>query len=694
MPTLYRRLLASLAVAGLAVLLLPLPASAAKAAKTGAAQEYRYTILFSGHVAGGMVTRVAADGGISTDYSYSENGRGPDYRETIRLGRDGLMERFAITGKSTFGALVDERYERKGAIGTWGGVVDRGSQPLSGPTLYVPIESTLEVAGLAQRALIRAPGLRLPSVPGGELRTRKVATATVTQGTQRRRVTLWATVGAGLEPFYLWMNADGERAFALIFPGYFQMVEKGWESQAAALEKQQAAAQNADLRAIAQRNRHALPQPLLIRNARVFDAQKAVLGPPQDVFVNQGRIAAIYEAGAKVEGAATVFDAAGRALLPGLFDMHAHVSPGDYLLNLAAGITTVRDLGSDNDTLAGYMGKLEQHESIGPRVVPAGFIEGKSQFQSNGGVLVNSLDEAKKAIDYYAQRGYPQIKIYNSFNPQWVAATTAYAHQRGLRVSGHVPAFMKAEDVVRQGYDEINHINQVLLNFFVKPDTDTRTLARFTLVAENAHALDLDGAPFRDLTKLLVEKKTVLDPTLAVFEAQFTQKPGELNPSYAAVAPNLPSVLRRGLYKSESELTEEIAPRWRASYAKMIDAIGRFHRAGVPLVAGTDGFAGFTLQRELELYVKAGIPASEALRIATLNGATYTRTLADRGTIEPGKRADLILVDGDPTTDISSLRKLSLVLHDGDVYYPEALYREMGVQPFTPALKPLAAAKP
>jgi hypothetical protein len=225
-----------------------------------------------------------------------------------------------------------------------------------------------------------------------------------------------------------------------------------------------------------------------------------------------------------------------------------------------------------------------------------------------------------------------------------------------MRVSGHIPVTLRAHEAVEQGYDEIQHINQVLLNFYVKPDTDTRSLQRFTLIAENANSLDLDAQPFQDLLRLFVAHKTVLDPTLTAFEAQFTQMPGELNPSFAAIKDHLPITLRRGLYKSESEITKEMAPRWRASYAKMLEAVARFHRAGIQIVSGTDNVAGFAFQRELELYVKAGIPANEVLRIATWNGATYARVLSDRGSIERGKRADLILVDGDPTKDISSIR--------------------------------------
>ncbi|HEX4649219.1 MAG TPA: amidohydrolase family protein, partial [Steroidobacteraceae bacterium] len=105
-------------------------------------------------------------------------------------------------------------------------------------------------------------------------------------------------------------------------------------------------------------------------------------------------------------------------------------------------------------------------------------------------------------------------------------------------------------------------------------------------------------------------------------------------------------------------------------------------RAGVPLEAGTDGIAGFTLHRELELYVRAGLSPAEALQVATWNGARFTGRLTDLGSIEPRKRADLVLVDGDPTRNISDIRRISLVMKDGVIYFPAAVYEAVGVRRF------------
>src|SRR6267154_2039879 len=130
-----------------------------------AAAEYRYTMLFSGHVGGEHVTRIADDGSITTDFSYRENGRGPDLKEKLKLAPDGILQRFAITGKSTFGSLVDERFERKGDRAEWSGKVDHGAMKVSGKAVYVPIDSTIEVTGIIVRALIRESSSKLPGIP-------------------------------------------------------------------------------------------------------------------------------------------------------------------------------------------------------------------------------------------------------------------------------------------------------------------------------------------------------------------------------------------------------------------------------------------------------------------------------------------------------------------------------------------------
>jgi hypothetical protein len=408
------------------------------------------------------------------------------------------------------------------------------------------------------------------------------------------------------------------------------------------------------------------------------------------VYVLRGRISAVLPAGSRAQEPANEIDAAGRVLLPGLFDMHVHSSRWDGPLHLAAGVTTVRDMGSQNAELQQIIDSVASGNLLMPHIVPCGLLEGHSPFSLQLGLKARTLDEAKAAIDWYAQRGYPQLKIYNSFPRELLRDTVAYAHARGMRVSGHVPAFMRAQEVVEQGFDEIQHINQVLLNFLVAPSTDTRTLDRFYLPAERLASFDLASRPVRDFIALLKKHRTVIDPTIAGFDF-IRQRDGEPSAPYAAVMAHLPSNVQRGFLSGGMKIPDDAtAARYRASYARMVAFVGQMYRAGIPLVAGTDALAGFTLHSELELYVKAGLTPAQALQVATLNGARYTRTLHERGSIEAGKLADLVLVDGDPTHDIADLRKVALVITQGKLIRPAAVHEALGVRPFVPAWPPQA----
>ncbi len=659
----------------LALLVLSLTASGA--------ETRRYTVLHSDRPSGAQTTTVGADGRISIEYSYRDNARGPDLKELIELDAQGLPVRYQVSGKSTFGAPVSETFSRRGDRVQWRSSSDHGTKAVTGTAVYVPVEASPEARALVTRAVARQPGGKLAALPSGELLAQQLTTTQLKSGDRSVGIALYALSGVMTRPSLVWLTADDEqRFFASVVPGTRRVIEQGFEGQGAALEALQVKAEAGLLQGLANRLTHRLAEPILIRNVRPFDSKNARLLGPADVYVSGGRIAAIYDAGSTPREAATVIDGAGRMLLPALFDMHTHEDPWNLLLQIAGGVTTSRDMGSDNAALAEIIAHVNRGAYVGPRIVPAGYIEGESEFASRGGFVVKDLQEARDAIDWYAQRGFRQVKLYNSFRPEWVEPTTAYAHQRGLRVSGHVPAFMRAEEAVRAGYDEIQHINQVTLNFLVKPEDDTRTLARFTLIGEQAHKLDLDSQRVKEFIALLKERGTVIDPTLATFEAMFNQKQGEMNPSFAAIADHVPVGQQREWRTNSMDVTAENVAKYRESYRRLLEFTALMHRAGVPMVAGTDEIAGFTLHRELELYVKAGMPAAEALRIATWNGATYCGVDDRLGSIERGKQADLILVEGDPTQNISDIRRISFVLKEGVAFYPAEVYEAVGVKRF------------
>jgi cytosine/adenosine deaminase-related metal-dependent hydrolase len=642
-----------------------------------------YTVLHVGVKSGAMTTMIADDGSVSVSFSYRDNGRGPDLEEAFATATDGSFRRYRLTGKSTFGAVLDERFSLERGRARWRSPSERGETRVTGRAVYVPLNGSPESYAVLARAALACAGGVIAALPGGELRAERVRQLTLDSTGGARDVTLVMITGLGLEPAWVWLEtAPPRRLFAHITPGGAHVVAHGYEPQSPALEQAQREAEATQLRRIAQLGRRVLPDPVLIRNVRPFDAAAAALGPPADVYLFHGRIAAIFPAGSVPREAATVIEGEGRALLPALFDMHTHEDSWNAVLQVAGGVTTSRDMGNDNALLQKLMAEIGSGEVVGPRIVPAGFIEGESPFSARGGFVVGSVAEAEAAIDWYAQRGYRQIKLYNSIRPEWVAPVATYAHARGLRVSGHVPAFSRSERVVREGYDELQHINQIMLNFVSDPDTDSRTLARFTLVGERAQALDLDSTAVRDYIALLASKGTVVDATLNTFEAMYNQRQGEMDPAMAGAADHVPYAARRSWRSNAMDVNDDNIAAYRASWSKMVEFVGRLYRAGVPLVAGTDNTAGFALHRELELYVQAGIPAGEAIRIATQNAARYAGLEGELGRIAPGLRADLILVDGDPTRNISDIRRVAFVLKDGVGYEPAAVYEALGVRRF------------
>src|SRR6185436_1257375 len=179
-------------------------------------------------------------------------------------------------------------------------------------------------------------------------------------------------------------------------------------------------------------------------NARLFDPATLRVTPNTTIVVRGDRVEAVG-AGIPAPGGGTMIDANGKTVIPGLWDMHVHLSATDGLLHIANGVTTVRDLANDIDFLIGLRKKFDEGAAIGPRVLMAGFMDGPGPFAGPTKVLVSTPEEAVKWVEKYKELGYEQIKIYSSVKPELVPVIAKRAHELGLRVSGHVPAYMRAE---------------------------------------------------------------------------------------------------------------------------------------------------------------------------------------------------------------------------------------------------------
>ena len=180
--------------------------------------------------------------------------------------------------------------------------------------------------------------------------------------------------------------------------------------------------------------------------------------------------------------------------------------------------------------------------------------------------------------------------------------------------------------------------------------------------------------------QLLKERGTVVDPTVNAFEELFANRPGAIAPGYTVVAPRLPPQVRRQLLTGGLPVPEGKDQRYQDSLQALLRMIKVLHDAGITLVPGTDAMPGFGMHRELELYEKAGIPAPEVLRMATIGAARVMKRDKELGSIAPGKLADLVLVDGDPAQRVADIRHTSLVIKDGNIYEPAALYKSIGVR--------------
>ncbi|MFN8690428.1 MAG: amidohydrolase family protein, partial [Cyclobacteriaceae bacterium] len=291
--------------------------------------------------------------------------------------------------------------------------------------------------------------------------------------------------------------------------------------------------------------------------------------------------------------------------------------------------------------------------------------------------IVSTLEEGLEAVNFYADKGYQQIKLYSSIPPDWVKPLAERAHQRGMKVCGHVPSFMTAERAVKDGYDQIIHLNMIMLNFL--GDTlDTRSMLRFIRVAERAHNINLASDEVKRFMRLLKKRNIVVDPTAAIFESMFTNEPGKLAHGYEGTIDMFPAAFRRSFYYGGLPTMKGHVGEYRESFENMVKMLRLLHENGITVVPGTDDFPGFTLHRELELYVQAGMTPAQVLQAATFTSAQVAGLSNELGSVEAGKKANLILVDGDPVSDIRKIRRVELTMKNGNLYNPRAMYESYG----------------
>lgn len=648
-------------------------------ASTEAPTSSRYTIFLAGNKAGYETSQRNPDGSLQFYYEFNDRGRGPKITERLVTDSHGIATEIHNTGIDYEKAPVEETFSIKNGTATWSNRAEHGSKAINGNGAYVSISGVPEEAAVLARALLNSGG-RLPLLPAGEASIEKRGDLKLESGGQSRVVTQYAINGLDFTPSPIWLDQD-QQLFAAA-SGWFAVIREGWEGSVDTLVKAQDEIANRRSADLARTLAHQPEKTLAFVHANLFDTETATTRPNTTVLITGNKITAVGpDNNVKVPRDAEVIDAAGKTLMPGLWDMHVHLAPNDGLLNMASGVTSVRDLANDIDQLKAMTDRFDAGTEIGPRVLKAGFIDGRGPFQGPTKIFADNEQEAKEDVDRYAKLGYVQIKVYSSLKPELVAPIAKMAHEHGMRISGHVPAFMSAQQFVEAGVDEIQHMNFIFLNFMFDRVKDTRDRSRFTEVAAHAAEIEPSSQQVQNFIHVLQEHKTVLDATITIFEGMFTDRPGTVSASYAAVADRLPAQIRRSFFYGGIEVPEGMDQRYRDSFQQMLKMEKMLYDSGIRLVAGTDGLAGFTLHRELELYAQAGIPAPKVLQLDTLGAARIMKRDQELGSIAPGKLADVILVDGDPSTHISDIRRVTVTVKNGVVYRNAALYQALGVLP-------------
>lgn len=589
----------------------------------------------------------------------------------IRTGADGAPVFYQAKGRTSTLTSTDVEVTVSGGRAT----VLRGG---SSAEVAVPprafMASPYAPATVAQAAFRHWVGqsrpAEIPLLPEGRLRFQARGVDTISSDGRTWILDRFSAEGLAWGRQSLWFDRDG-KLVALVHADAeldrFEVVRKGFEP---ALPRFVASAVRdgvADLGQTARSIRPVREGSYALTGATLVDGTGSPPLRDAVVVVRDGRIVAAGPAGqVRVPAGLPRVDVTDKTIIPGLWDTHVHYTQGEWLAAaLASGVTTARDAANEIEWITAVRDAVQGGGALGPRMVLAGVIDGGEH--PLGVITASTPDEARAGVRRYHAAGFPQIKIYESLPPALVPVIAEEAHRLGMKVTGHVPTGMTTADFVRAGVDGVNH-----LNFIVS--------AMRTPAGEGRPAsFDARSAEAQAAIQLFRERGIAVEPTLARSE----QRSRPLDSAYVAYEPGTaraPWELREAL--NTVGAPAQVGPRAIASLRRVSGVVAELHRAGIPVLLGSDLVVpGHTIHRELELAVQAGLTPMEAIRAATEGAARAFGMEGDAGTVQAGKRADLVVLNGDPLQDISATRRVHLVITGGRAFEPAGLWRAAGFSP-------------
>lgn len=612
---------------------------------------------------------------VKSDFKFTDRGTEVPLSTTLRTDKNYTPTHFEIKGKTSRQSTIDDEIDITGTTAsiregkdTRQAIVPARFFTIAG---YAPAAMQMMMMRYMAKNKIKGP---LPGLPGGPVSVEDRGKDVVDVNGRQTEIERYIVTGLIWGREWVWMDKQ-QNLVALIGVDaefdHFEALREDYEPLLGFFVSKAAAD---GMAALAEMSKQISPQSkgvLAITNANLIDGTGKSAVPNAVVIVENGKIKAVgTSANLPVPKGATTVDAKGKYLLPGLWDMHAHFEQVEWgPVYLAAGVTTVRDVGNEFDFIKSVRDSIAAGQGLGPGMLLAGIVDGDSN-SALGIVRANNSEEAKAVVNKYHDANFQQIKIYSSIKPDVLKAICDEAHRLGMTVTGHIPQGMDAIQGVEAGMDQINHI-QYLPKVLLPKDYKRQP----GVVPQ----IDLNSDRAKETFGFFKDHHTVFDPTMVVFEWIFHSSAVPFA-QFEPGAAKLPSELMAPI--NNTGLPPEQAGAGQANIDLFLRIIGALHKEGLDIVAGTDQVVpGHSLRRELELYVKAGFTPMEAIQAATVVPARIMKVDRDLGTIETGKTADMILVDGDPLADISNLRNTRFVVAKGKIYDCATLWTSVGFKP-------------
>jgi len=615
------------------------------------------------------------------DFKFTDRGSPVPLTVSFRGAADLTPQSFEIKGKTARPVSIDEAVSvDPGAVHLRSRDKQSDAPSPSGPFFaiagYAP--ATMQMLMIRYWAAHGSPA-QLPTLPNGSVKIEPRGQDTVKIGNSEEKLDRYTVEGLIWGRETLWFDSHRNLVAEVSTDAefdHFEAIRDGYESALGDFVGKAGADGMSALSEISKGIPGSRSATLAIVGATLIDGTGAAPLPDSAVVIHDGRIvAAGPRAKVKIPKKANVVDAKGKFLLPGLWDMHAHFEQVEWgPIYLAAGVTTVRDCGNEFEFITAVRDAIANGHGLGPRLLLAGIVDGSGP-RGIGVQRVDTPEQARTWTDRYHAAGFQQMKIYSSVKLENVKAVADEAHRLGMTVTGHVPDGLNAYQVIEAGQDQINHFGYIaeIMHAPYPPNTKFEDKVRATI------DIDLNSAEAQKAIMFLREHHTVLDPTMALFElfnATAANPPANFEPGIQKIAPELAQPLTDvGPPSERSEL------QWKA-FEKEIELLGALHKAGIPIVAGTDqAVPGYSLHREIELYVQAGFTPMEAIQAATLVPARAMGLEKELGTVQKGKRGDLILLTADPLADIHNTRAVEYVITNGAMYHTAELWQSVGFKP-------------